>query len=255
VWENSKDGLKYVWIPPGTFMMGCSPGDNECSDFEKPSHQVTITRGFWIGQTPVTVGAYKRFIGATGQQMPDALNDLTQIYKANKQQSRRDEIYQELERIANTDDNMPIVNVTWDDAHAYCEWTGGRLATEAEWEYAARGGSTEPRYGPIDDVAWYKDNSRDRMHDVGQKRANGFGLYDMLGNVEEWVNDWSDQKYYQGSPSQDPQGPGNGQYRVLRGGSWTDRSSDVRVSKRSRGRSNLQAPDVGFRCGGEAGNP
>ena len=71
---NPKDGLKYVWIPPGTFMMGCSPGDNECEDDEKPPHQVTITKGFWLGQTEVTVGAYKRFAGATGRQMPPEPN-------------------------------------------------------------------------------------------------------------------------------------------------------------------------------------
>ena len=70
--ENSKDGLKYVWIPPGTFTMGCSTGDNDCFDQEKPAHSVTITRGFWIGQTPVTAGAYKRFAGVTGRQMPPA---------------------------------------------------------------------------------------------------------------------------------------------------------------------------------------
>ena len=229
--ENLKDGLKYVWIPPGTFMMGCSPGDDECGGNENPAHQVTITKGFWIGQTPVTVGGYKRFAGATGRQMPP-----------------RDLLGQ------GSSEHKPIVMVSWDDAQAYCAWEGGRLPTEAEWEYAARGGSTEASYGPIDEVAWYKDNSGDRIHDVGQKRANGFGLYDMLGNVEEWVNDWSDQKYYQGSPSQDPQGPGNGQYRVLRGGSWTDRSWDVRVSNRSRGRSDLRVPDVGFRCAAEVGS-
>jgi len=91
---NSKDGLKYVWIPPGTFMMGCSPGDSECDSLEKPSHQVSITKGFWFGQTPVTVEAYKRFASATGQQMPSAPSFNTNW----------------------TDDNMPIVNVSWDDS-------------------------------------------------------------------------------------------------------------------------------------------
>ena len=157
------------------------------------------------------------------------------------------------------DEAMPIVDVTWDDAQAYCTWAGGRLPTEAEWEYAARAGSTAARYGDLDEIAWYADNSgRQRldserilkedqanyvkrldengndMHEVGQKRANGFGLYDMLGNVWEWVNDWYDEKYYQNSPSQDPAGPTSGQERVLRGGSWDGYPSLVRVSSRTR---------------------
>jgi serine/threonine-protein kinase len=238
VWKNSKDGLKYVWIPPGTFMMGCSPADNECYPDEKPAHQVTINRGFWIGQTPVTVGAYKRFAGATGRPMPpepDLAGRALNPGWANEA--------------------MPIVDVTWDDAQAYCGWMGGRLPTEAEWEFAARGGSTEARYGNLDDIAWYSQNSGYQMHDVAQKRANSFGLYDMLGNVWEWVNDWYDQNYYQSSPSQDPSGPANGQYRVPRGGSLVSFPRLIRVSV--RGRSDPANGDYssGFRCSGEVFAP
>ncbi len=106
--ENPKDGLKYVWIPPGTFMMGCSPGGTECENDEKPAHRVTITRGFWIGQTLVTAAAYQRFVGATGRQMPAAPDFNTGWANAN----------------------MPIVGMTWDDAQEYCRWMGGRLGTE-----------------------------------------------------------------------------------------------------------------------------
>jgi len=226
---NPKDGLKYVWIPPGTFMMGCSPGDNECYDYEKPPHQVTITKGFWLGQTEATVAAYRKFAGSTGARMPAA---------------------PEFNAGWNNQD-MPIVNVSWDDATGFCVWAGGRLPTESEWEYAARGGSTEARYGPIDEVAWYANNSGLKTHDVGQKRANAFGLYDMLGNVWEWVNDWHDQNYYQNSPSQDPPGPASGQYRVLRGGSWVDVPRLVRVSFRGRMVPAFSYGTFGFRCSGE----
>ena len=229
---NPKDGLKYVWIPPGTFMMGCSPGDSECDDDEKPSHQVTISRGFRMGQTPVTAGAYQRFAGGAGRQMPGAPN--FNASWANK--------------------NMPIVNVSWDDAMAYCGWMGGRLPTEAEREYAARAGSTEARYGNLDEIAWYAQNSGNQTHDVAQKRANGFGLYDMLGNVMEWVNDWYDPNYYHNSPSQDPSGPTSGQIRVLRGGSWDYNPGYVRVSVRGVGFGDRYV-NLGFRCGGEVRVP
>jgi formylglycine-generating enzyme required for sulfatase activity len=192
---------------------------------------VTITKGFWLGQTPVTAGAYKRFAGATGRQMPAAPSFNNGW----------------------ANENMSIVYVSWDDAQAYCGWMGGRLPTEAEREYAARGGSTEARYGNLDEIAWHVQNSGYQLHDVAQKRPNGFGLYDILGNVLEWVNDWFEDNYYQNSPSQDPTGPASGQYRVLRGGSYFPGS--VRVSYRTGvdpADTNLY---IGFRCGGEVFPP
>ena len=234
---NPNDGLKYVWIPPGIFQMGCSPGDTECGSEEKPRHQVTITKGFWLGQTEVTVGAYKGFTMATGQQMPPNNNLNGGPLNAGW-----------------GDEAMPIVNVSWDDAHEYCTWAGGRLPTEAEWEYAARAGTTESRYGPIDHVAWYASNSGNKTHDVAQKRPNAFNLYDMLGNEWEWVNDWYGENYYPASPERDPQGPESGQFRVLRGGSYALDPRYVRAS--SRGRYNPGWLDFGgLRCVREVASP
>jgi len=253
--ENPKDGLKYVWLPPGTFMMGCSPEDRKCFSGEKPSHQVTLTKGFWIGQTEATVGAYKRFAAATGRQMPRA------------------------PRFNNgwTNENMPIVYMSWNDAHDYCTWAGGRLPTEAEWEYAARAGSTGADYGPLDEIAWYADNSgREKLnaqrildhdtlnfekiltengarpHEVGQKRPNQLGLFDMLGNADEWVNDWYDEKYYRKSPSQDPPGPASGTERVERGGSFANTTEySMRLYSRDKDNPSHWTDGTGFRCGGE----
>jgi formylglycine-generating enzyme required for sulfatase activity len=227
--ENPKDGLRYVWIPAGSFLMGCSPGDGECAGDEKPPHTVTLTKGFWLGQTEVTVGAYKRFTAATGRPMPPA-----PAFNS-----------------AWANDLMPIVTVTWDEALDYCMWAGGRLPTEAEWEYAARGGSSAARYGPIDHVAWYDANSGGQTHPVGEKAANGLELFDVLGNTLEWVNDWYGEKYYRSDPVQDPAGPAHGTKRVFRGGNFLLKSKAVRVSNRDGGVPGDRFRGTGIRCGGE----
>jgi formylglycine-generating enzyme required for sulfatase activity len=231
--ENPKDRLKYVWIPPGTFMMGCSPGDGACGPNEKPAHQVAITKGFWMGQTEVTVKAYKRFAVSTGAQMPR----VPKFSGWNKQ------------------DMLPIEGVSWNDATAFCGWAGGRLPTEAEWEYAARAGSTEARYGRIDEVAWYSNNGGQQTHEVAQKRPNPWNLYDTLGNTWEWVNDWYGENYYPASPKRDPPGPDSGQLRVLRGGSWYNKPKDVRVSNRSRLNPAVWGYNSGVRCAREVDIP
>jgi formylglycine-generating enzyme required for sulfatase activity len=218
---NSVDGLTYVFVPAGKFMMGCSPGDSECADDEKPPHEVTITNGFWLGQTEVTQAAWRKAMKA----------DSPSSFKG---------------------DQLPVESIDWNQAAAYCKAIGGRLPWEAEWEYAARAGTTQARYGSLDDVAWYSGNSEEKTHPAGQKTSNGFGLYDMLGNVWEWVADWYQADYYKSGRSWiDPHGPESGNTRVVRGGSWLYNSRLVRVSGRGWYVPSYRLDDLGVRCVGE----
>jgi formylglycine-generating enzyme required for sulfatase activity len=254
--------------------MGCSPDDRACQDDvfavealftnEKPRHRVTISRGFWMGKTEVTVGVYRRFAQATQGKVPEDL------VLAAPRRLQSPGFPQE--------DHHPIVYVTWDDAAQYCQWAGGRLPTEAEWEYAARAGSPAARYGNLDEIAWYADNSgrskldsaelwesaspanvrdifRKRLRDngnqpqpVGKKTPNGLGLYDMLGNVWEYCADWYDENYYQVSEEKDPEGPHRGKFQVMRGAAWRIRPKGVRVSIRRWMLPDHRFYDIGFRC-------
>ncbi len=216
---NPKDGLTYVWIPPGKFMMGCSKADKECDADESPLHKVEITKGYWMGQTEVTQQAYQRVTGGDPSKFKGA--------------------------------KRPVENIPWTDANYYCVKAGLRLPTEAEWEYAARAGSTEARQGKLDAAAWYSANASPQTHDVGGKQANRWNLYDTLGNVWEWVADWYGKDYYRAGEGKDPKGPSAGTERVLRGGSWLNDPGKVRVSDRYGLVPAIRFANVGFRCGGE----
>jgi len=217
---NPKDRQPYVFISPGTFTMGCSPGDKDCNEDEKPPHRVAITKGFWIGQTEVTQAAYKRVMKGGNPS----------YFKG--------------------DDNRPVENVGWNEADAYCRAVDMRLPTEAEWEYAARAGNPSERYGDVDKIAVYATSRTDKVR--GSRLPNVWGLYDMLGNVWEWTNDWYDSDYYKNSPRGDPRGPsGDSASKVLRGGAWFVNPQDVRVSYRLRDVPTFRDNYIGFRCAGE----
>ncbi len=194
------------WIPPGRFMMG-SPDAEGFAD-EQPRHEVTITRGFWLGETPVTQAMWTAVMGHNPSRFT-------------------------------TDTDLPMENVSWSECMSFCEQLNKRieglrvgLPTEAQWEYACRAGAGQMRYpGSLDDIAWYLDNSGGKTHPVGEKQPNAFGLYDMLGNVWEWCRDgwWS----YDAVPQQDPVGPERaGVLRVYRGGSWAHEAGVVRAASR-----------------------
>ena len=157
-WVNPNDGLTYVWIPAGRFTMGCSPGDKDC-DFDENPREINIDHGFWMGQTLVTQGAYKRVTGENPS-----------FYKHG--------------------DQFPVDKVDYIEAYGYCVAVGMRLPNEAEWEYAARANTKGPRYSDdLDAIAWYKDNSLGHSHPVAQKQPSAFKLYDMLGNMWQWTTD------------------------------------------------------------------
>jgi formylglycine-generating enzyme required for sulfatase activity len=201
---NPKDQLVYVWIAPGKYVMGCSPGDQACFEWEKPTRPIKFRKGFWIGQTEVTQEAYLHVMGANPS----------------------------LHRGA----RLPVDQVSWYNARTYCEAVGMRLPSEAEWEYAARGGIASARYGPLDDIAWHDGNSGDSTHEAGQKLPNAYGLYDTLGNVWEWVED-----SYALDPSK----------RILRGDSFYNPPEHVRVSDRLWALPDTAHRDMGVRCAGD----
>ena len=202
---NPKDGLTYVVIQPGTFTMGCSPGDTECSDSEKQPHAVQISNSFWLGQTEVTQAAWKK---VNGGDNPSYLKG----------------------------DQLPVETVSWNQAAAYCQAIDGRLPTEKEWEYAARAGTTGPRYGAPEAIAWYSTNSGKTTHPVGLKQANAFGLYDMLGNVWEWTADNYDVEH-----------------SAVRGGAWNSSTRSVRTSYRLTFVPTYRDYNIGFRCVAQSG--
>jgi len=219
--------LEMIRIEAGTFVMGSNVYDEE-----KPPHRVRISRPFYIGKYPVTQGQWQAVMGSNPS-----------YFKG---------------------DNLPVEQVSWHDAVEFCQKlsdeTGRkyRLPTEAEWEYAARAGS-KGKYSFGDDqnrlgeYAWFDGNSGKKTHPVGQKKPNDWGLYDMHGNVWEWVQDWYGKDYYRQSVnSVDPQGPSSGNYRGLRGGSWIYALDGCRASNRVNGQPGVRYSNVGFRLVGAA---
>jgi len=244
VTENIFPGEK-VTVAGGTFTMGSTAGGTE----EQPEHSVTLS-DFSISKYEITNAQYATFMNDIGANIDGSFNGVE---------------YLDMEdidiQISHTGgqfvvdagkENNPVMEVSWFGAKAYAEHYGGRLPTEAEWEFAAKGGNSSSGYtysgsNTIDDVAWYAPNSGGTTHFVGTKSANELGLHDMTGNVWEWTNDWFDGNYYSSSPSSNPQGPATGANRVDRGGGWNDQASRCRVAFRGRIVPRFTSNDLGFR--------
>lgn len=258
-------GMEFVLVKGGSFQMGDSFGDGE-SD-EKPVHEVSVN-DFYMGKYEVTVGQFRKFVNDTGYRTEAEKGDGCYVPKSgswSKDSSKnwKDSGYTQ-------DESHPVVCVSWNDAKAYADWqsrqTGKnyRLPTEAEWEYAAKAGTQTRNFwgNNKDDACRYanvsnKGRATGDVHDcddgytytspVGSFQPNGFGLHDMIGNAWEWTNDWYDSGYYGKSPRNNPTGPNSGTYRVLRGGSWSNKPQFVRASARNFDAPTRRYSSFGFR--------
>ena len=217
-------GINLARIEAGQFKMGSARGAPNSSIVERPQHRVAITKPFYMGTHEVTNKQYEAF-------RPDHKN----------------------ERLAGAGDHHPVVNVSWNDAVAFCRWLSEkegkvyRLPTEAEWEFACRAGSaTAYAWGDAFDVAKV-NNSDTGPKPVGTYGANAWNLYDMHGNVWEWCSDWYSDKYYEGCPEKNPPGPKSGEKRVIRGGSWGLPEKYIRTAFRYRADPDDKTDKFGFR--------
>ncbi|MEM8527384.1 MAG: SUMF1/EgtB/PvdO family nonheme iron enzyme [Bacteroidota bacterium] len=241
-----------VFVEGGTFIMGCQDGrDSDCEENEKPAHKITLNN-FYIGKYEVTVEEYLAFVDATSSHYPWWL-EKESIY--NIETGTKKNVYKELGYGKNAS-KLPIVGVSWRDATAYCRWlqkqTGKnyRLPTEAQWEYAARGGQRSLSYqysgsNSLSEVAYYPENSNDRPHDVGSKKANELNLYDMSGNVMEQCNDY--YSYHKNSSKNNTTNNSSTKRRAIRGGSWNNDASLCRIAYRYGSSEHSRGINAGFR--------
>ena len=222
VWDDPISGLRFCFIPPGSFTMGSAPGAGDPHGREHPAHPVTISQGFWMGTYEVTQAQWKAVMGSNPSDFKG--------------------------------EQCPVEKVNWNDAQSYLASLGSRntharyrLPTEAEWEYACRAGSRWwSYYGSLDAIAWHNENSGDRTHPVGQKQPNDWGLYDMSGNVWEWCEDtWHET--YAGAPVDGSAWMGGIPDRVIRGGSWKYDPTFCRSALRSYEDPDGRTNNYGFR--------
>ena len=241
--ENSI-GMKLVVIPAGSFMMG-SPEDERGRNADEQPHRVEITSGFYLGAYEVTQRQYELVMEENPSQFASTGGFA--------------------ERVANQETaSHPVDSVSWHEAVRFCERLSQlpaeqaagrsyRLPTEAEWEYACRAGSDTIWHFGIEldrlrNYAWYRDPPwQQRTYPVGQKLPNAFGLYDIYGNVWEWCSDWYAADYYSHSPAANPQGPEQGETKVIRGGSWYSIAASCRNAARESDPPTVVDPDTGFR--------
>lgn len=242
-------GIVMNLIPAGSFWMGSEKGAND----EKPVHEVFL-ESFYIDVYPVINASFVEFLNERGNQRQGSANWFEPAYRILHKKG-------DVWKVEAGYNQHPVVGVTWYGAQAYCAWRDGRLPTEAEWEKSARGGFEGKEFPWGDEKpacnkgerigAQFADCKQHGTAPVGSFSPNGYGLFDMAGNVWEWVQDWYRGDYYQSQPDwKNPPGPATGKYKVLRGGSWKYGWGYLRVAYRDY-YSNYPdscAYDIGFRC-------
>lgn len=260
-----------VHIPGGTFEMGAAAkdGDAMVMPHEGPVHLVAV-ESFWMDATEVTVAQFARFVAATRYKTDAEKFGWSAVFSAGQARWMRVDGADWRHPAgpgSNARSDDPVVHVSWNDATAYAKWLGHRLPTEAEWEYAARGGLAGKTYSWGDALNpggkamanWWqghfpeRDSGKDGFRGLAPAASfppNGYGLYDTTGNVWEWVSDWWGEDYYARSPKRDPRGPGSGSERAMRGGSYLcseNFCSNYRVAGRSHATPDSTLSNVGFR--------
>ena len=239
-------GIEMLLVPPGKFVMGMSPGDTEAQDDEKPAHEVTLTKAFYLGRTAVTQEQWFKVMDTNPSDFRFESLSTFKTGDLNVGDLTAHAVKDQGNANITTD---PVDSVSWNDCEQFCAKTGMKLPTEAQWEYACRAGTKGARYGDLDLIAWHGDNAGEETHAVGQLQPNALGFFDMLGNVWEWTNDLYQADYYESCADGvvDPTGPAQGGARVLRGGGWDHDADYCRASTRNYGAPGDQCLDTGCR--------
>ncbi len=245
-WISPADGMVMAYIPAGEFQMGSENGDDD----EKPVHTVSLD-AFWMDTTEVTNVMFAAFLNEEGNRQEGGVSWIAESNDARILKTPGGW------RVVSSYENHPVTRVSWYGAQAYCKWAGRRLPTEAEWEKAARGGLEGKTYPWGDGEPTCEKGAqngaqfttcRSGTAPVASFGANGYGLFDMAGNVWEWVVDWYSKTYYQSLPESNPSGLTNGEYRVMRGGAWIDGAWILRIANRVWNNPRGQTIYFGFRC-------
>jgi formylglycine-generating enzyme required for sulfatase activity len=252
--------IDMVLIEGGTFKMGCTKKQFSCENDETPVHTVQV-QDFRISENEITNAQYCYFLNDIGANPGGSYYGYEYIDIGD---NKCNIIYKEdTFFVEKGKENYPVIEVTWYGAKAFCHWAEGRLPSEAEWEYAARGGNAKSNFiysgsDTLRNVGWFKHNYytseatakftyREGALPVGQKKPNSQGIYDMSGNVWEYCNDWYQEDYYQSSPKKNPHGPEYSNYRVIRGGSYKEEANKCRIAERGKALPGYSKEDIGFR--------